>query len=95
MLIAPVLLRAQQIKKDSIRNAALLHFAPAGKYLLGGRQYTVAPASYSASFINPGFFCRQEVKLDKKLPVPLRIRLGSIQYCNFLEQKPGYRNPQQ
>ncbi|XZF15677.1 hypothetical protein ACTHGU_06035 [Chitinophagaceae bacterium MMS25-I14] len=52
----------------------------------------VAVLSFSSSFINPGFFCRQEVKMDRKLPLPLRFRLGSLQYCNWLEQKPGYTN---
>lgn len=47
---------------------------------------------YPASLINPGFFCRQELKLDRRTPLPLRFRLGSLQYCNWLEQKPGYRN---
>jgi hypothetical protein len=34
-----------------------------------------------------GFFCRQELKWDKKLPVQLRFRLGSQQMCDRLEGK--------
>jgi len=37
-----------------------------------------------------GFFCRQELKMQQ-LHVPLTFRLGSMEYCNRLEQKPGYR----
>jgi hypothetical protein len=50
-----------------------------------------ATLSLRASFFSPGFFCRQEVRLDRKLPVPFRFRLGSMQYCDWLEQKQAYR----
>jgi hypothetical protein len=36
-----------------------------------------------------GFFCRQELKGDKALPVPLRVRLGSMQQNDWLEGKPN------
>lgn len=34
-----------------------------------------------------GFFCRQEIKMDKVLKVPFRFRLGSVEQCNWLEGK--------
>lgn len=37
-----------------------------------------------------GFFCRQELNMQKA-HVPVTFRLGSMDYCNRLEQKPGYR----
>jgi len=40
---------------------------------------------------NLGFFCRQELLMDKK-NIPVRFRLGSMDYCNYLEQKPGYKS---
>ena len=36
-----------------------------------------------------GFFCRKEIQLDKITPLPVRFRLGSIDYVNYLEQKPA------
>jgi hypothetical protein len=39
---------------------------------------------------NLGFFCRQELHMEQR-HVPVTFRLGSMDYCNRLEQKPGYR----
>ena len=38
-----------------------------------------------------GFFCRQELKMQQ-VTVPVTFRLGSMDQCNYLEQKPGYKN---
>lgn len=34
-----------------------------------------------------GFFCRQELRLEKTSGLPLRFRLGSLKDCNALEGK--------
>lgn len=34
-----------------------------------------------------GFFCKQEIKMDKITRVPFRFRLGSVDDCDRLEGK--------
>ncbi len=37
-----------------------------------------------------GFFCREELKMQQ-IHVPITFRVGSMDQCNYLEQKPGYK----
>jgi hypothetical protein len=42
---------------------------------------------------NESFFCRKERKLENATKIPLRFRVGSLQYCNWLEGKPNALMP--
>ena len=44
----------------------------------------LSPGFYASQL---GFFCKQEIKLDKITKVPFRFRLGSVAECNRLEGK--------
>jgi hypothetical protein len=44
----------------------------------------IRPDFYTKNF---GFFCRQELQIEKYTKLPLRFRLGSLQECNRLENK--------
>lgn len=49
------------------------------------------PTSYYAN--NLGFICKKELQLDKITPLPIRLRLGSLEYVNWMEQKPNAIKP--
>jgi hypothetical protein len=53
----------------------------------------ISPVSPSLVTSNMGFFCQKELMLDKITPLPIRFRLGSLDYVNWMEQKPNAIKP--
>ncbi len=50
----------------------------------------IKPSLYCSQL---GFFCKNELKLDKLTVVPVRFRLGSLDYVNWMERKPNSGRP--
>ena len=44
----------------------------------------IRPDFYTQNF---GFFCKKELQLEKITKIPVKIRLGSVQQCDWLEGK--------
>lgn len=49
------------------------------------RAYYLLPANQYAK--NLSFFCKNEWHFEKATGIPLRVRLGSVQQCDWLEGK--------
>jgi hypothetical protein len=45
----------------------------------------ILPSNFYATQL--GFFCKQEIKLEKLTKIPFRFRLGSVEECDKLEGK--------
>jgi hypothetical protein len=76
------------VKKNNLNSLLFI-----GKYLIYPiESVAILPPSFYSN--NLGFFCQKELKLEKFTSVPLRFRLGSLDYVNYLEQKPNALKPQ-
>jgi hypothetical protein len=72
----PVNPRILPAPADSVKTVPAFRFTP---------QESILPKNYATKDF--GFFCRQELKLEKKTGIPLRLRLGSMEECNRIEGK--------
>ncbi len=80
------------ILKNSVKDSFyLVHFAASQgadinrQKIIDRSIYNVIPQDYYTR--NFGYFCKQELLVEKAIKIPLHFRLGSLQQCNYYEGK--------
>lgn len=76
----------QPVDPAAVNRQSLL---PEGINLRLSMPQSIVPADFYSSRLS--FFCRTEWKLEKATSLSLRFRFGSLQYTDYLEQKPNAR----
>ena len=68
-------------------NKAFSYFSatPSYKKILNNLPILGIPSNFYS--YNLGFFCRQEIKFATVSKIPLKLRIGSVQYCDWMEGK--------
>jgi hypothetical protein len=80
---------------DTVNSRSLKSFMvdariPANPFLVTLRPNPFEKKSYRQPL---SFFCQKEWQFEKATSIPLRFRLGSIEYTDYLEQKPNAPRP--
>lgn len=78
----------KRLKQDFAKPDSKLQAKPYGNYLL--QNAPLAAGFYTAGL---GIICKKEWQLDKITPIAFRFRLGSLDYVNWMEQKPNAIRP--
>jgi hypothetical protein len=80
--------------QDSKNIDLLTKFTPLLKTGSFKSSYQLSPSPLRLVLLKPdyytqhfGFFCKQELNVEKAIKIPLRFRLGSLEQCNYLEGK--------
>ncbi|MBK7375768.1 MAG: hypothetical protein KTQ13_03335 [Ferruginibacter sp.] len=94
-LVDPQKGKKKEIVKDYFRikenkEQVFINYSPAAAGLSPAFCRVIAADFYVQ---NVGFFCKKELQFEKVTKIPFRFRLGSLQYNDYLEQKPNAVNP--
>ncbi|KAA9039479.1 hypothetical protein FW778_11715 [Ginsengibacter hankyongi] len=72
--------------KNKLKADTSIHFVSASSSF-ADIENVMSSVSANFSTCNYGFFCREELKLEKTIKLPFRFRLGSLEQCNYYEGK--------
>lgn len=72
----------------STKAAAQLRLAPVTDTIKIKHNYSVLPQNFYIQHL--GFFCKAEIQVQKITLLPLFFRIGTKDYVDRLEQKPGF-----
>lgn len=64
-------------------------FLPNCNESITGNWLRIKPITPDFYINNLSFICKKEIQLEKTTSIPFRFRLGSLNYVNYLEQKPN------
>ena len=94
-----LVVEAQRVSFKSFQNSLLRHSrmvstpANGGKIDLLQSKKLLQPLDGGYFSNQLTFFCRAESRLEKATGVPLKFRLGSLAYTDYLERKPNAVKP--
>lgn len=81
----------QQSKKSGILHKPFLWNSFPFKPKLESSKNSLLSCENYKGISATAFFCRMEDRLEKKVKLPVRMRLGSLDYVDQLEQKRTYK----
>jgi len=87
ILLKSTSINGKKINLSPLREAShhsTSRFRPMPLMMPAPTYHTVSPDYYTKCL---GFFCRVELQVEKKINIPLRFRVGSLDYLNKLEGK--------
>ena len=75
------------LQKNNLQNSDSIIHSAISFYKLNEFKNTsqLVPENFYTK--NMGFFCKQELVIEKAIKIPFRFRLGSLQQCNYYEGK--------
>ena len=83
-----ILLLCFNVHAQSLKDSAA---KSKGVFLFSSTSFSAAnfikPLPDNYYYCHLGFFCKTELQLQKSTKLPLKIRLGSVEYCDKMEAK--------